>query len=418
MDIRTDQAMPATEKLYYQDNHLYRFQAQVLSCEALTEKESKNRGGARFRIALDQTAFFPIGGGQDGDVGTLTAAQSAENSDPAASVRVIDTREKDGVIWHFTDGALPVGSAADGQVDELIRFTRMQQHSAEHIVTGLIHTIFGYDNVGFHLGEVDTTLDFNGLLTPEDLDMIEYKANQAVFQNIPFIISYPTKEEAAAIEYRSKIEIEDQLRLVTIPGIDICACCAPHVTTSGEIGMIRIIDAQHYKGGMRLALVSGYRALADSLAKEKAAKEVSRLLSVPVSGIAGAAEKLKEEIAAQKEKLISWQDRYLAYQKPDAPCPLLICVEPDMDRNQARRFVDDMINENVGICAFFIGTDETGYNYIIGSRSTDTRETAKQLNSHFTGKGGGRPDMVQGSLTGSEAELRSFLAGLYKGQQN
>ena len=189
---------------------------------------------------MDQTAFFPEGGGQAGDSGFLE------------DVEIFDTHEKQGIVWHYAKAPLDPGAQVLGRIDWDKRFSRMQQHSGEHIVSGLVHARFGYDNVGFHLGEQEVTLDFNGNITKEELVEIELEANKAVFANLPVQISFPSREELAFLEYRSKIEIEGQVRIVTIPGIDVCACCAPHVKLTGEIGLIKLTGVQSHRGGVRV----------------------------------------------------------------------------------------------------------------------------------------------------------------------
>ena len=209
-----------TEKLFYKDSFTKEFQAKVTACEPWK---------TGYRIVLSQTGFFPEGGGQTADTGRLNA------------VPVLDVQEEQGILYHFTQQPLEVGTEVKGTLNWEERFWKMQHHSGEHIVSGLIHKHFGYHNVGFHLGSQVVTLDFDGIITKEELRMIEKEANQAVAQNIEIQVSYPSKEELSRLEYRSKIEIEGQVRIVTIPGYDVCACCAPHMRYTGQIGMIKLV---------------------------------------------------------------------------------------------------------------------------------------------------------------------------------
>ena len=210
-----------TRRLYYEDSHQREFDGEVLACE--TEGEA-------FQVLLDQTAFFPEGGGQYADTGALNG------------VRVLDVKDRKGMIWHKTEGPLEPGTRVHGIIDWEQRFDRMQQHTGEHIVSGLVHQRFGYDNVGFHLGEDYCTMDFSGPITREELKEIEREANRAVFADLPVTVFYPSKEELEDLEYRSKIEIQGQVRLVSIPGYDLCACCAPHMAHTGEIGLIKLVN--------------------------------------------------------------------------------------------------------------------------------------------------------------------------------
>ena len=240
-----------TEKLFYNNSHQKSFEATVLSCQ----KKEKY-----YEIVLDQTAFFPEGGGQYADTGYLGDA------------KVLDVQEQDGQILHRTDRELPVGEKVTGQLDWELRFMKMQQHTGEHIVSGIVHERYGYENVGFHLGNEDCTMDFNGEIPVEDLQEIEFRANQAVWENLKIQILYPSKEEEKEMTYRSKIEITGQVRVVIVPGYDACACCAPHVDFTGEIGLIKLVGMQRYKGGVRVTMLCGGRAMADYALKAEAGK--------------------------------------------------------------------------------------------------------------------------------------------------
>ena len=243
-----------TEKLFYKDSHLAEFTATVQSCE----QEEKY-----YKVVLDRTAFFSEGGGQSADTGILDG------------VKVFDVQEKDGILYHMTEKPLKIGNTIEGKIDWDERFSKMQQHSGEHIVSGLIHQKYGYNNVGFHLGQDAVTMDFDGVITKEQLKEIEFLANEGVAKNLDILVDYPTEEELDKITYRSKIEIEGQIRIVTIEGYDVCACCAPHVKKTGEIGLIKLTNVQNYKGGVRITMLCGFRALADYNEKETSVRKVS-----------------------------------------------------------------------------------------------------------------------------------------------
>ena len=379
-----------TEKLFYQDSHMKEFTARVVSC---------TEGKKGYQIVLDRTAFFPEGGGQFGDIGWLNDAV------------VSDTQEKNGIIYHTADRPLAVGATVTGRLDFEERFVRMQQHTGEHILSGIVHRLYGYDNVGFHLGADVTTLDFNGELTAEQVHTVEVLSNRAVFDNIPVEILYPTKEELKTLEYRSKIEIEGQVRIVSIPGIDICACCAPHMNTTGEIGLIKILACEKHRGGCRMTMVSGMRALADYQMRQKSVAEVSVLLSAKPEHIGEAVHHQKEQLLKLREHLNQLQASYLSQKLSEITGEeknVCIFVE-DFDNIAVRNFVNDATARCSGICGAFVGTDEGGYRYILGSRNVDVREAAKKLNAAFNGKGGGKPEMVQGSLTGHQADILRMI---------
>ena len=249
-----------TIRLFDQDSFIKEFTAVVLSCEPV---ESAGNQEIKYKIILDQTAFFPEGGGQSADTGWLQTSSCFEK------VNVCDVQEEGDVIAHYTDAALKAGEMVQGVLNWKERFSKMQHHSGEHIVSGLVNKHFGYNNVGFHLGSQVVTLDFDGILTKEQLRQVEYKANEAVASNLPIVVTYPSKEELDHIAYRSKIEIEGQVRLVEVPGYDVCACCAPHMHTTGQIGMIKLINMHNYKGGVRVYMLCGFAALADYNEKEE-----------------------------------------------------------------------------------------------------------------------------------------------------
>ena len=380
----------ATRRLYYEDSHLKEFRAVVLSCE-------KYKDG--YRVELDRTAFFPEGGGQFGDRGWLDGIQ------------VTDTREEDGVIWHMTAEAVPEGSEVLGRLDYEERFSRMQQHTGEHILSGLVHSMYGYDNVGFHLGQDATTLDFNGELSGEQILDLERRANQAVYEDIPVQVLYPDSEELKKLDYRSKIEIEGQVRLVSVPGYDICACCAPHVQRTGEIGVIKVQSCERHRGGCRVTIVCGDRALKDYQEKQRGVTDVSVALSARPDQIGEAVLRLKEQQEKLREQLNRMQALYLEEKlgriRPDQRN---VCIfEEDLDNIAVRNFINGAVERCPGICAAFVGTDDGGYRYILGSRNVDLRVFAKELNARFQGKGGGKPEMVQGSLTGTREEIEKMI---------
>lgn len=379
-----------TEKLFYKDSHLAEFTATVQSCE----QEEKY-----YKVVLDRTAFFSEGGGQSADTGILDG------------VKVFDVQEKDGILYHMTEKPLKIGKTIEGKIDWDERFSKMQQHSGEHIVSGLIHQKYGYNNVGFHLGQDAVTMDFDGVITKEQLKEIEFLANEGVAKNLDILVDYPTEEELDKITYRSKIEIEGQIRIVTIEGYDVCACCAPHVKKTGEIGLIKLTNVQNYKGGVRITMLCGFRALADYNEKETSVRKVSILMSSKENEIAEAVEQLKEEKAQLKNEIALLQGKLLRSKASQiAEGQEMVCLfEPELEGNAPRELANLLLEKNIKICGIFFGNDNEGYRYVVGSRSVDTRPIAKCLNEKFSGRGGGKPEMVQGSLKGMKNEIYQFF---------
>lgn len=382
-----------TKKLYYEDSHQERCRATVVSC-AWNEKKKC------YEVILDQTIFFPEGGGQYADTGSLGSAQ------------VLDVREQGEQIIHYTDQALEAGCEVEGKINYPERFSKMQQHTGEHIVSGIVHRTFGYDNVGFHLGQELVTMDFNGTFTQEELSKVEWEANEAVAKNLPIVVTYPSKEELDQLDYRSKKELTGQVRIVEVPGYDVCACCAPHVNRTGEIGMIRLIDAVKYKGGTRVTMVCGFRALRDYRMKEANVREISRLLSAKPEESAKAVQRLGEEAKQWKEKLVRMQSKAMEQLLENLPEQVehYLVFEEDVDKNVARRFVDEGKRKCQGICGIFLGNEEAGYQYILGSESVDLKTFSKAFHETLGGKGGGKPEMIQGTVLASEKEIRDYIA--------
>ena len=380
-----------TEKLFYQDSHMRNFRAVVESCE---------KEGEEYEAVLNRTAFFPEGGGQYADTGVID------------KVPVVDVKEREGVIFHRVKRPLAVGKQVEGFIDWEERFSKMQQHSGEHIVSGLVHSHFGYDNVGFHMGRDAITMDFNGILTKAQLKEIEKEANEAVVKNLEIQVLYPSKEELSQIAYRSKIEIEGQVRIVVVPGYDTCACCAPHVKRTGEIGLIKLTGLQNYKGGVRVSMLCGFRALADYEEKAESVKRLSVMLSAKDNEVAEEVQRLKEELTAQKGKLARLEGKLLEQKvgELEKNQKLVVLFESDLAGNAPRELVNRILCKGTEIAAVFAGTPANGYRYVVGSKTLDVRPFAKRLNERFQGRGGGKPEMVQGSLgVGEERKIREEI---------
>ena len=378
-----------TEKLYEQDSRLFRFCARVLACE---------QAETGYAVELDRTAFFPEGGGQAADTGRLGMAE------------VCDVQDRDGRILHYISHPLEPGTELEGVLDAEQRLRRMQNHSGEHILSGVTHRLFGYDNVGFHMGEAGMTIDFSGELDEEQLRLIETRANEVVRADLPIRAWFPAAEELAALDYRSKKELAGAVRLVEIKGVDLCACCAPHLSRTGEVGIIKILAAERHRGGMRLTVICGMDALDDYRRRLESAGEVSRALSVPREKIAEGVERVLSEQARQKLRADALElalAQRTAERVPETAGGVCL-FEPLLGENGLRELVN-ALTPNCGLAAAFSGSDAEGYRYVIGSRRVDLRAISRALNARIGGRGGGRPEMIQGSATASEAELRRAI---------
>lgn len=386
-----------TVRLYDQDAYATKFEAEVLACEEVEKKEKKV-----YQVWLDQTLFFPEEGGQSPDMGTIDG------------IKVLDVQIKDEVITHTLAAPLAVGTMVKGVVDWKHRFYNMQQHSGEHIFSGVVHNRFGYDNVGFHLSDSIVTMDFNGVITAEDIEKIETEVNQAIIENIPVEVSYPTKEELKVLEYRSKIEIEGQVRIVTIPGYDVCACCAPHVRRTGEIGMLKVMNVQSYKGGVRISILCGFRALEAFRQKADIITELMAQFSTNQEALVENVTKLKNTNQTMKNQLASAKQELMEYKVAAIPedSENAILFESDLDTPVVRNVVNGLVEKFTGICAVFVGNDESGYQFIIGSKNKDCRQIAAALREKLSARGGGSDKMIQGSVAASQLQIEELLATL------
>ena len=283
----------------------------------------------------------------------------------------------------------------------------MQQHSGEHLFSGLAHRKHGLRNVGFHLSNQIVTMDFDKALSEAQLKEMEWEINEAIVANVEIKTGYPAKEELANLEYRSKIEIDGDVRIVEIPGYDICACCAPHVHRTGEIGMFKIQSVQNYKGGMRISFLCGFRALEEYRRKSEIISEVSGLLTTNQENVADHVAKLKTQVQSLKTQLSNAKQTLMETKIEKIPADQedVILFERDLDTPVMRTVVNKLMEMHDGVCGIFVGTDADGYNFIIGSKTRDCRDVAALLREKFEARGGGKPQMIQGSLVASEDEI-------------
>ena len=377
-----------TIRLYDQDSMLLDFTATVKSCEQKKDK---------YVITLDQTAFFPEGGGQGADHGVL------------GGVNVIDCHEHGGEVEHTTDSPLEVGAVVEGHVDAVRRLDMMQQHSGEHIFSGLVCQLFGYDNVGFHIGSEAVTMDFNGPLTEEDVRRVEQLANEIVWKNVPVNTLLPSKEELDAMHYRSKKALEGTVRIVNIPGADTCACCGTHVKQTGSVGQIKVMGWQKYKSGVRVSILCGRRALLEENLLLEQAKGASVALSCKTQELQSAVERViaeRDQLRYQSEQLGLRVFEMMAAQEEANSVRMVLC---DALPAGAVRKAAGRLSQGARI-ALVLAPREDGYNFAMSSETEDVRPATKALCQQFGGKGGGPKDMTQGVLTGgSPEEIRAAL---------
>ena len=376
-----------TEKLYYIDAYIKSFTAKVLSCEPYEDK---------FDIILDKTAFFPEGGGQSSDIGLIGES------------KVIHAFERDGVVHHI--GETEVLGEVICSVDFEKRFDKMQNHTAEHILCGIIHKLYGLDNVGFHLSCDEVVFDVSEPLSKEQLELAETMANEVVFANERVEAYFPSEEELSSIDYRSKLELTENVRLVKIGEADICACCAPHVKMTGEVGMIKILEVMRHRGGMRIWIAAGRRALLDYKMNKDNISSASAALSVPKNEVASALSKYMREADAVRSELKSVK-RSLAEEKAKAVSETkgnAVVYLPEMEMDELRAFVNSALPKVSGMLVALIGK-ERDYKYIIASEKVNIAERIKDINANLCGRGGGKPNAVQGSFATELSKIKEYF---------
>lgn len=377
--------MEEMNELFYRDEYAREFDAEVISCQ---------KGKKGYEVALSDTAFYPEGGGQPADRGTL------------GQVNVLDVKRRNGEILHITDAPLEPGMTVHGVLDWERRFDHMQQHSGEHILSGVVHAQFGYDNVGFHMNDEVVTVDFNGPITWEEAMELEDKVNAYIWTDAESRELYPSEEELKAMDYRSKIELKGKVRLVEYPGADLCACCGTHVAHTGEIGLMKILSVSRHKDGVRMEMLFGGRAMKDYDRKHLLNTEFSCRLSSKPYETGEALQRVLDEMNAMKFRMQAMNERYYAMRATSIPVgePVIFFNEPGMSMVEIRKFCDYLISTGKVKTAMIISPkDKESVNYVMGSADLNMRDVGKLLNEELHGRGGGRPEMVQGSFQ-AEAE--------------
>lgn len=376
-----------TKKLYETDAYISCFNASVVDCI---------KDGGRYKIVLDKTAFFPEGGGQASDIGTINGAD------------VFDVQIKNGVIYHYTEKAFDIGSTVECKIDFDRRFTFMQNHTGEHIVSGIAHNLFGVNNVGFHLGEDVVTVDFDRQLTKEQLEKIEYIANQSVWENLPVKAYYPCEDELKNTDYRSKKEIDGAVRLVDIKNTDICACCAPHVKNTGEIGVIKLLDSERMRGGIRIFLKCGGFALSDYRNKYENISQIASCLSAKQENAADAVKALEQKLSDEKRKNSELKRKLAQLTLLTADQSANSFFIDDCDMRDLQLIADKLHKEMGGIRAVFSGHDNN-YSFAICGDDTELQALFAKFKKAFSVRGGGRDGMVQGSVKASRENINLFF---------
>lgn len=381
--------MIETRRLYYENVYTKEFTAKVLEC-----REAKKG----YRILLDESAFYPEGGGQPSDCGTLN------------DIVVSEVHEKDRELLHYTDEPLEPGTVVQGKIDWERRFDLMQQHSGEHMVSGLVHEKFGYDNVGFHMGGDVITIDFNGMIDENQMALIEEEVNRKVWEDREVEISYPSPEELRVLPYRSKKELTGKVRIVRFPGADLCACCGTHVTHTGEIGMVKLLSVEKFREGVRMEMICGKRVLKYLNMVYDQNHQISVKLSAKEDQTAQAVSRLQEENFRLKGRVMRLEEDMFAREaaKWEGHGSVLLFQE-GMEADSVRKLADAVMQTCGGCCAVFSKNTDGTYKYAMGELNGDLRNFTKEMNAVLHGRGGGKPFFVQGSVQADEDEIRRFF---------
>lgn len=382
--------MDETRRLYYENVYLKEFDAVVVECQ----KTPKG-----WETVLDQSAFYPEGGGQPCDRGTLGNAE------------VLDVREKDGRLLHLLSEAVPEGAVVHGRLDWDHRFDLMQQHSGEHMVSGLVHSRYGYDNVGFHMGSDVITIDFNGMLTQEELHLIEEEINRRIWENREVEISCPSEQALASLEYRSKKELFGQVRIVTFPGTDVCACCGTHVLHTAEIGMVKLLSVMKFHDGVRVEMICGGRVYRYLDMTDSQNRQISTALSARPDLTAEAVRRLLEENQRLKGEVLHLQEEVFRCEADQhAGEGKVLIFKAEMEADALRRLTDAVAGRCGGRCAVFSENPDGTFKYAMGEREGDLSAFTRRMNETLHGRGGGKPFFVQGSVRASREEISAFFA--------
>lgn len=395
-----------TEVLYEDDAYVKECSAKVLDCKEIVKKVD-DREEVLYGIVLDKTVFFPEGGGQPADKGVIQGQE------------VLDVQKDAGVIYHYVKNPFAIGEEVSAQIDFAVRYRRMQNHSGEHLFCGLLHKLYGFENVGFHMSEDCVTVDVNGSLAAEDFDKLEVLANEGIRENAPITAVYPDAPEE--MEYRSKLDLKEDIRVVVIEGYDACACCAPHVKSTAEIGLIKVMDFMSHRGGTRFTLKCGADAVDDYRILHGEIAQIMRLFSAKREECHMAAGRISEQLKQQQETITELKRQITALHaeklytsvKNNGGRKAELIFDETLDDMQMRTLINEGVTIVPGLVAGFMGNDGAGYRYIIGKNETveepDLRNIAKELNTALKGRGGGSIKMIQGSVSATRKEIEVFF---------
>ena len=386
--------MEEMNELFYREPYTKEFDAKVLHC---------HQEDAHYEIELSDTAFYPEGGGQPADTGTIQG------------IAVYDVKRKENTIVHETEEAVAEGTAVHCVINWQNRFDHMQAHSGEHLVSGLVHRKYGYENIGFHMGET-IQVDFSGVLTFAQMREIEQEANAVIWKNEPIEITYPSAEELASMEYRSKKELKGKVRIVTIPDGDVCACCGTHTAYTGEIGLIRILSCEKHKEGVRVQMLAGRKALLYDQQVFDQDHIISGLLSAKMLATSDAVKGLQQQLLDAKYQTGSLVKELLAFKLNQFAADLSLAMdfENGIDREAMRALAVDLVEKKNARVAAVLSKEPQQYGYVIVSHTIDLKKYSRLLNDSLHGQGGGSAEILQGSFKTVREDIQGVLKQLFE----
>lgn len=387
-----------TERLYYTDPALARFEAQVTHVAMMD---------GRYVVRLDRTAFYPTSGGQPFDTGRLGA------------VRVIEVLDdENGEVRHIVEGPLSAGQPVEGLIDWGRRFDHMQQHTGQHILSAAFDTLLGARTESFHLGAGAATIDLSREVSPQEIARAEEDANRIVWDDRPVTIRFIDAAEAAALPLRKPPPRGGTLRLIDIEGFDLSACGGTHVTRTGAVGIIAISGWERFKGGTRVGFVCGGRALRSHGRLRDLVDDGARLLSVMQDEVPGGIERLQAETKDARRRIKDLQSKLAGHEADrlaaSASGGVVVAALDGWDQNGLKSIAAALV-ARPGLIAALLGAPAPLAIVLARSadRPIDCGAVLKQVIAKYGGKGGGRPELAQGGgLDGDPLQIADYLRSL------
>ena len=395
-----------TERLYYNDAYLREFDATV-------EKVSERKG--KTILALNRSAFYPTSGGQPYDTGEINSAMVTD-------VFV----DGEGEVWHEVDGAFSVGEAVHGRIDWARRFDHMQQHGGEHMIAGAVYALTGGMTIGLHLGAEVSSIDVefsDGAthISEDRIAQIEDYVNERIQQDHPVRCWFPDAEELSTLPLRKRPTVTEHVRIVAMGDFEMVACGGTHPSSTGQIGLVKIVSAAPARGKLRLSFVCGRRAVEDYRKNYNCAWSAANLLSTRPEmlchSVTSLQQRLREAelalVKLRREKLFADLDDLRRRAEALPGGGRLVCADLDADAALLKDAASRLI-ESEGVVALLSAKAGEKYNFVFARSANLDYAMGVLLSSALKplgGKGGGRPDFAQGGGPGEalQAARRALL---------